>query len=1404
MAERLPLLAAQHGIWTGQLLEPDSPAFNTAEYVEIRGPADIDALVSAIRRTVAETDALNVWFTEDEDGPAQYRDEAHGWSVHVADLSGCDDPLATARAWMAADLARPVDFTADPVFGHAVFRIGPERVLWYHRVHHIALDGYGLGLVARRVAEVYTARVEGREPPPCPFGPLSAVVEEDVAYQASDRCAQDRDHWLAYTADRPEPVTLAGRSGPLPHHVLRWEDHLDRATVDALNTVAPAAKAFWPDVVTAAFAGYVHRMTGADQVNLALPVMSRMGSVSLRVPCMVLNVVPVWVPVGGDVSLVGLTALVAAEIRGGRAHHRYRYERLRRDLRLVASDRKLFGPSMNIMPFDYGLRFGDSPGVVRNVSAGLVEDMVVNVYDRADGSGLTLTFDANPSCYRPDELADHLRRFRAFLAELVAHPERPIAAAGLPLPEERDRLLGSWNDTTVFYPPATVPELLEAQVARTPDRTALVAEDGRVTFAELNARANRLARYLLARGAGPERVVAIALPRTMDAIVALFAVLKAGAAYLPVDPDYPRARVDFLLADARPVITIGRNLPGEVAPDDPEIGLLPDHDLTDAERPTPDTALALIYTSGSTGAPKGTVLTHDAMVNLFHQHRTHLIEPEVAAAGGRRFRAALTASLSFDTSWEGLIWLLAGHELHFIGDDVRRAPEDLLRYVADEGIDFLDVTPTYAEELVAEGLLAEGTRRPAVIALGGEAVGEALWKALRAVPGLSVYNLYGPTECTVDALWCRLSESDSPVIGRPIANCRAYVLDAAGRLVPPGVVGELHLAGTPVGRGYHGKAELTAQRFRADPFGPPGARMYRTGDLARWRRDGVVEFLGRADDQLKVRGFRIEPGEVESVLAGHPGVARAAVAGRGDRLVAYVVPDGEVEPAALRRYLVERLPDYLVPGAFVMMDHLPVNPNGKLDRAALPSPEPAARAISRTPRTQAERELCALFAELLGVPEVGIDDDFFTLGGHSLLVARLLTRIRVAFGVRLGIRAVFDAPTVAELARHLDTSPPETAALSLSDLDREADLDPAITADGCLPAREPRRVLLTGATGFLGAFLLRALLDHSGVEVVCLVRAEDDNAAAERLRQTLHRYRLRDPGLADRTVVALAGDLAQPDLGLGRKRFAELAEDIDAVYHNGARVNHLEPYARLRPVNVSGTQEILRLATTTRVKPVHFVSTCDFSDLSNGYVASKWVSERLVTAAGARGVPVTVYRPSRVAGHSITGVGNTGDAFWNLVRAMVILGAAPVVGAQTADLVPADHVAAAIVHLSVAPESAGRTYHLTSPSPVPIALVIDVLRRRGYSLTDLSPAEWTRRLTAKADKAAEIGDYRLSLVTAHLGDPDTASPAYDHAETTTALSTSTVPSPLIDAETLHRYLDHLLDVGFLPPPTPTE
>ncbi|GII00795.1 amino acid adenylation domain-containing protein [Planobispora takensis] len=1040
-SETFPLTGAQAGIWFAQRLDPDNPVYNTADRVDIRGPVDPAVLERALRRGLAEAEPLRLRFTEE---PAQYLPECDSLrdSVTVLDLRGEADPEAAAGQWIRADVRTPVDVVTGPLSGHALIRLAEDHFVWYLRAHHILIDAYALTMLVDRVAEIYSALVEGLPPGPSPFGGLLPVLEEEAAYRDSERHARDRAYWLDRMAGAPEPAGLAGVPAMSAREVVRHREALP--ATGHWEPLAREARATWADVAAAGLAVYLGRLTGTTDVLIGLPLMNRSGA-ALRVPCLTVNVLPLRLGVRPDVRLGDLVGQAARRVAEARRHSRYRIEDLRRDLGLSGSSRALFGPLLNIKPFGADVKFAGASAAVRNLAAGPVDDLAVALL--LDGDRLTLELDGNAALYSREDLAVHARRLARFLTSLaLTPPDTPIGRLSLlteddeaalppgsrftdsPLAESRPtgsrpvELTGARAAAVPPVPP-TVVEVLGERIRLTPGETALTCGTESLTFGELGGRADRLARRLLARGAGPGRIVALELPRSADLVVALLAVLKSGAAFLPIDPAYPADRREFMLADARPAIVVTPEwIAAESTPDTGE-ALAPGtrnaagtggalvsgawnaagtggaRDTGVLALPRPDDPAYVIYTSGSTGRPKGVVATHRGLAALLAGHRERLFP------AGERLRVAHTASFSFDASLDPVLWMIGGHELHLLDDDTYRDPDALTAYVRERGIDYLDLTPSHLKEMPA--LLAAP---PRIVVVGGEAVPESLWRRLRE--STLAVNHYGPTEAAVDAYTWLGDGTEGPTSGT-----RAHVLDHALQPAPPGVAGELYLSGDGLALGYLGRPELTAERFVA---GPGGSRLYRTGDRARWTAAGRLELLGRADDQVKVRGVRIEPGEIEAVLEEHPGVAAAAVAVRGERLAAYAVPAAETPDGAAEvlEFAAVRLPAGMVPSSITWLEALPRTPNGKLDRAALPDPQVTARP-GREAEGPVERALCTLFAEVLGLPRVGADDGFFELGGHSLLAARLAVRVRESLGVRVPIASIFETPTPAGLAARL-------------------------------------------------------------------------------------------------------------------------------------------------------------------------------------------------------------------------------------------------------------------------------------------------------------------------------------------------------------------------------------------------
>ncbi|MEV0536298.1 non-ribosomal peptide synthase/polyketide synthase [Kitasatospora sp. NPDC050463] len=1032
----LALTAAQLEIWLAeQSSRTPIPGYRVGECLEIHGPVDRELFETALRRVVDEVDALHVTFVDDGDGPRQVLRESWDWTPAHLDLSGEPDPRALAVEWMERDLLRPLDLARDPLFGHALIKASPTEFLWYLNYHHVVLDAISSSMLRQRVGEVYSALAEGDAVPPCPFGSLRDLVDSDAGYRASTDFAADRAYWTERFADLPAPTRLTDTSATDPHRALRLAEERELRRPDALRVAAGRSGVRWSRVVIAATALYAHRLTGTQDVVLAMPVTARRGADRdlMSVPGTMSNVVPLRLTVRPDMPWRELVAQAAREVESAVTHERYRSEDLLRDLGAPGSIGTAFPLIVNIMAFNSRPSFAGHPASVHHFVSGSTTDLAVWVFDYRDGNPPLLRLHGAPEAYGDDDLAAHQERLLALLDTVAdCDPDDLVGRIELLTAEEYGELAVLGAGPAAPAPAESLPELFREHVRATPDAVALVCGDVSLTYAELDARANRLAHALIERGAGPERLAAVALPRSAELVVAILAVLKTGAAYVPVDPEYPTARIAYLLDDAQPALVVTDSRSEDRLPaGGPVDRLVLDTDDLNGQ-PDTDPMIAIdpghpayvIYTSGSTGRPKGVAPTHGGLLNLLADLR----QVHFAAVLGerQRLRVALTTSVSFDASWNQLLALFAGHELHVLDHATWTDPVAFVGYAARCGLDYIEATPSYLDVLVAHGLLSDPQWRPALVAAGGEAVPERLWEQLRASEGVSCLNLYGPSECTVNPVIASLGSSSRPVIGRPATNARLYVLDGALRPLPTGAAGELYLAGACLARGYLNRPGLTAGRFVADPFGPAGSRMYRSGDLVRWDASGNLEFLGRTDDQVKIRGFRVELGEIEAVLAEHPQVARAAVLVRAEepRLVGYAVPEPgtTVTDTALRDHLRDRLPRHMVPSALVLLDALPLTPNGKLDRQALPDPDRQPAAPGRAPRTATEHLLVGLFAEVLGVSEPGLDDSFFDLGGHSLLATRLVARARSVLGVELRLHDLFDAPTVAELAAAVDVA----------------------------------------------------------------------------------------------------------------------------------------------------------------------------------------------------------------------------------------------------------------------------------------------------------------------------------------------------------------------------------------------
>ncbi|MER6312374.1 amino acid adenylation domain-containing protein [Streptomyces sp. NPDC001581] len=1026
--DMLPLSPLQQGMLFHSVYDASAPDVYTVQVsVSLSGPVDADRLERAGAALLRRHPNLRAGFWhEGVPQPVQFVPAEVTFALGRADVSA-DPSEASVRRVERAELDRRFELHRPPLLRLLLVRRGPDDHLLVVTVHHILVDGWSMPLLVGDLLALYESDgdASGQQPVRPYRDYLKWLKAQDVP--AAEGA------WRTALAGLDEAVLVApadpSRTAVRPgvHRV-----ELSREATARLTAAARALATTPSTVVQAAWGLLLGALTGRRDVVFGLTVAGRpeeIPGVELMIGLFI-TTVPVRLDARPWESVAELLGRFRDEQNALLAHHHLGLRLIRKQ----AGGGELFDTLVVIenYPVDPSARAALSDGVrVTGVEARdgthFPLTLSVSLDERAE-----LALEYRPDLFDARTVARIAERLVALLDRVAGDPGAAVGTLDLLTSAERAELRTAGQGAVRDVAGDTVAERFAAQAAATPDACAVVCGADRLSFAELDRRADRLAALMASLGAGPESVVALAVPRSAESVVAILAALRTGAAYLPVDLDYPADRIALMLDDARPVCVLTTQaalalLPAEAAGGPARIVLdAPETAGELAGRGTgfrapatdPGHPAYVIYTSGSTGRPKGVVLTHGGLSNLYANHIADVFAPAVAAAGGRRLRALHTASFSFDTSWEQLFWLVSGHELHVLDEIGRRDAEFTVGYLRGHRIDAMDVTPTYAGALLEQGLLSRSHHRPGLLLLGGEAVPEALWTEVREAPGVMSVNLYGPTEYTVDALGADLADSASPIVGRPIGNTSARVLDSALRPAPAGTPGELYLAGHGLARGYLRRFSLTAERFVADPYGPPGSRMYRTGDLVRLRADGQLEFLGRADDQVKIRGFRIELGEVESALAALPGVGSAAVVVREDtpgvkRLVGYVT--GPVEGTALRGALAAVLPDYMVPAAVVVLESLPTNVSGKLDRAALPAPEFGAAASSRPPRDAREEALCAVFAEVLGLATAGIDEDFFALGGDSIVSIQLVTRARKA-GFVLTPRDVFEQRTVERLA----------------------------------------------------------------------------------------------------------------------------------------------------------------------------------------------------------------------------------------------------------------------------------------------------------------------------------------------------------------------------------------------------
>ncbi|MEV4104690.1 amino acid adenylation domain-containing protein [Nonomuraea sp. NPDC049649] len=1379
-----PLTPAQERLWF--LHQADPSGYQIASGHRLRGPLDPERVALALNRLAARHEPLRTTMADNDGRPVQIVSDVASLRLETAEAR--DE--AEAQAICDAFVARPFALEGGQLVRALLVRLGPDDHVLALCLHHAVCDGHSLRILLGELLEMLAGTFEPAEP----VVPFSEYVAR-LGQGSPERARAAREYWrkrlagaptlLGLPTDRPRPAVPSGRGG---QHRRKLPPHLRTALVDGARKTRTTVFA----MMLAALGATLARCADQDDVVIGSPMDGRTGPELGRTVGMFANTVALRLALGDDPTVADVRAMSRRTVAEALAYGSTPFDEV---VELTGGRRDLsHNPLFQVM-----LAVDHVGEPVRRAGDLLVEHWsLLGPEARFDltlyvtvGEEIELYFDYAADLYDPETvatLADHLM---VALEALTADPDLRLSHIPFhtgPEAAAPASVSGGWE---------SVADQIVRQAGQTPDQAAVVAEGERLTYGDLVARAREVAARLGPFTGDTRPVVGVALPAGPDGISAILGVMLAGAAYLPLDPAHPPARVTALLERARAVAVIappdllagldaypGTKLPPPAPPAGPH-----GPDVAGGNLRPGDPAY-VIFTSGSTGEPKGVVVPHGAVAEFNRSF--------VDAHGfGPGQRVLMLPPLTFDASVGDLFPVLtSGGTLVIHPEPARLDGAELVRFCAGHGVTAVDAPVALWRRWVTD--LAE-TGVPEswpveIMMVGGEEVpveDVRAWQRLTR-GRCDLFNHYGPTEATVCATVHRIGGTDElgdlgrVPIGRPLPHVRARVLDRSGRAVPIGGVGELHLGGAGLADGYVGAAALTAAAFVPDPDGPPGARLYRTGDLARIRPGGEVEFLGRRDRQVKIRGHRIEPAEVEHAVRAHPAVTDSAVVVSGDRLVAYAATAAkDLTPATLRAFLRDRLPGYLVPSSFVLVESIPRTAHAKVDQERLPPP-PGPE--GEPPASPAEAAVAAVWQRVLGIPDVRRSDNFFDVGGHSLLAGRVVAEIRRELGADLPLRAVLETSDLAELAAVAERGGVEQEHHDLESL-------AVLPADFTVrtgDAGRRRAILLTGATGFLGAHLIEQLLARTDAEIICLVRASGEQQARERVLDNLRAYGLDAP--PDR-IRGLPGDLGAARFGLERESFAELAATVEVICHNGGQVNFHESLHRMLPVNVGGTVEALRLAGLGGAR-LHFVSTLgvflgrphhgrvlteavapdDPAGLETGYDQSKWIADRLVRRARDRGLPVVVHRPARVSGHSRTGAGNPGDHFGRMLATCVRLGLVPDLPIEE-DLAPVDYVAAAIGHLIADPETTG-DYHYFNSRTISYRKIAEALG------ADCVPWDTWRARAAALGPDSPMAPFAQTLEAA---DPQFRRPVFDCGHTERVLARAGIVCPPADGDLIRLY-----------------
>jgi amino acid adenylation domain-containing protein/thioester reductase-like protein len=1351
-----PLTFPQQSIWDIEKFYGDTSYANLAMTTIIRENVNIDLLKKAANHIIQQHEALRLKIIISEGEPHQYISEIRDYKFDHFDFSHVNG-LEDFAGWQDDHTRTPIQPLEEDLFYIAFIRLSKNEVALYTKFHHLISDAWTTIMVIRDILNTYKNLVNhvsfSTEQKPSYFD----YILEDMEYRNSPKYIERKFFWQQMFETVPEFTLLKEKAQRRDSRAKRRTERISPELTEEIERFSTEYKISGFIIFFAVFALYIAKMTDKYDLVIGTPVLNRTNHHQKNTAGMFISNIPFRITINPEWNFVAYLDEISKVWKQLLRNQRYPYQEILKDFREAHSH----SGSLTDVLFSYqNAKFEIADLDFESFwhfNGREINTLSLHVSDWKDEGALRLDYDYLINALSETEVEQIHHYLITLLKNVILEPSKALSRISLLTSQEKYILLHEFNLTKLEYPKdQTIQQLFEEQAEKTPEGIALIVDKHRLTYKTLNERANQLANVLRRKGIKPHSIVGIMVHRSLELMIGILGIIKAGGAYLPLDPDYPVARIEELLRDSRTQLVLTSQAlydeKEEIRRIEKTLGLeMINLDDTMLYVGTASNLVAInkltdlayvIYTSGSTGKPKGVMIEHRSVNNLIHalSERLHFCEQKVILS---------LTTVSFDIFvMETLLPLSRGLCVIMANEEEQRVPKLLFDLIDKYNIDMLQATPSKIQSILKDPYSSIGLAHISEIFIGGEKLSEVLLKHVRRVaPSARIYNMYGPTETTVWSTYKDVTEADHITIGRPIANTQIYILDAVRALVPIGITGEIYIGGEGLARGYLNRGDLTKERFVTDPF-HQGQTIYKTGDLGRWTSDGEIEHLGRNDDQVKIRGFRIELGEIEKCLLEHELLQEVVVMSREDGknknyLCAYLVGSQTCSILDLRAYLAQRLPDYMIPSKFVWLDTIPLTPNAKVNKNALPDPTPADTvqdAEPIPPRDSLEEELVRLWSIALDVEQVSVDDNFFVLGGDSLAIIEVLTGIWFSEW-DLSVQDFYDYPTIRQLS---DKAREKINSPKISE--RPAKDLPSICSDypkaplASISVQEGN-VLLTGATGFLGIHLLWELLISTPCTIYCMVRG---NESEIRFRRLFKLYFSESLSTIDYTRIQIVnGNVTLEKFGLSVKDYEMLGENVSTVIHSAGLVKHYGSYAEFEKVNVRGTQEVISFCITFR-RPMNHVSTVSiagsrliqaqgnrcFSEtelcigqnyLDNLYVRSKFEAEVCVLKAINSGfLHATIFRVGILTGRHTDGhfqENIRGNAFYQKLKSLFELKAILRDRLhQELEFTPVDSCAKGIICIISANPSNGRVFHMFNHKKVEIKKIIDILYSQGTEI----------------------------------------------------------------------------------------